>query len=97
MASLEPVTQHRTQLYLPASLYQKVKQRVREEDISMAAFFRSLLEVEFRETKKKEEKVKDKAWKEFFKLAGIGKSGLKDISVKHDKYLVEDELKSWRK
>lgn len=97
MANLEPVTQHRTQLYLPASLYQKVKQRAKDKDISMAAFFRSLLEVEFRETEKEKAKMKDKAWKEFFKLAGIGKSGLKDISVKHDKYLVEDELKSWRK
>lgn len=97
MASLEPVTQHRTQLYLSASLYQKVKQKVNEEGISMAEFFRSLLEAEFEKGKKRKKMVKKKAWQEFFKLAGIGNSGLKDISVNHDKYLVNDELKSWEK
>lgn len=97
MDRMEPVTQHRTQLYLPASLYQKVKKKVKEEGISMAEFFRSLLELEFEKKKEQEKKTEKEAWNALFKLAGIGDSGLKDVSVNHDQYLADDELESWKK
>ena len=96
MDKMEPVSQHRTQLYLPASLYQKVKEKVKREGISMAEFFRSLLELEFEKERKKEKKNEEKAWNELFKLAGIGASGLKDVSTDHDHYLTKDEAGSWQ-
>lgn len=92
---LMPITQHRTQLYLPDFLYQRVRQLAQEKDISMAEFIRVLLEEKFKKAEKERKKAKEKAWKEFFQLAGIGKSGLKDISTAHDRYLAKDEIESW--
>lgn len=85
MNYLEPVTQNRTQLYLPASLYKKLKDKVKEQNISLAEFIRRLLAKELEYEKLADTKEKDKAWKIFLKAAGIGK-GPKDLSHKHDKY-----------
>lgn len=85
MDGLEPVTQHRTQLYLPTSLYQKVKQKAEEENISMAKLFRSLLEEKFKVEVGRRKGAKEKVWQKFFASAGIG-SGPKDLSYHHDRY-----------
>lgn len=81
----EPVTQSRTQLYLPASLYKKLKNKVKEENISLAEFIRRLLAKELNYEVSENVQKKDKAWAIFLKAAGIGK-GSKDLSYKHDKY-----------
>ena len=81
----EPVTQSRTQLYLPASLYKKLKDKVKEENISLAEFIRRLLAKELEYEKLANTKEKDKAWEIFLKAAGIGK-GQKNLAHKHDKY-----------
>lgn len=59
----------------------------------MAEFFRSLLKEEF---KKEDKKEKEKAWREFYKLVGIGK-GPKDLSYSHDRYLTESLWEEDRK
>lgn len=63
----------------------------------MAEFFRSLVELEFEQDGKRKKKTEKEAWKEFFKLAGIGDSGLRDVSAKHDRYLANDELGGWKR
>lgn len=88
MPSLEPVTTHRSQLYLPASLYRKIKERIKEEDISMAEFIRRLIKKELRVKEIEKEKEKERAWQKFLAAAGIG-TGPKDLSYNHDRYLAE--------
>jgi len=39
---------------------------------------------------RKKKKTREEAWKEFFKLAGIGK-GPKGLSFNHDNYLADSE------
>lgn len=85
MSNLEPVTQYRTQLYLPASLYHKVKEKIKEEDVSLAEFVRRLLKKELDMEEKIVQKAKEKAWRKFLASSGIGK-GPKDLSYHHDKY-----------
>lgn len=81
----EPVTQNRTQLYLPASLYKKLKEKVKEDNISLAEFIRRLLARELEYEKLADTKEKDKAWKIFLKAAGTGK-GPKNLAREHDEY-----------
>lgn len=90
MDTRQPVSQHRTQVYFPDDLYKAVKEKAKKEDSSIAAIIRKAVEKEVGKEERANQKEKDKAWKEFFKLAGIGKSGLHDLSVNHDKYLAED-------
>lgn len=96
MNTNEPVTGHRTQIYLPESLYRQIKESAQEEDISMARYIRKIIEKEISKTEKMDTQGKDNAWRDFFKLAGIGNSRIGDISINHDKYLAEalyDEYK----
>lgn len=81
----EPVTQKRTQLYLPASLYKKLKEKVKEDNISLAEFIRRLLVKELEYEKLTDAKEKDKAWNIFLQAAGIGK-GPKNLAREHDEY-----------
>lgn len=53
----------------------------------MAQMIRRLIERSIGKEEKRVKKDKERAWKEFFKLAGIAKSNLKDLSTNHDKYL----------
>lgn len=87
MNTNEPVTGHRTQIYLPESLYRLIIEKANKEEISMASMIRKIIEKSIIKEEKKNKKNKDKAWKEFFRLAGIGDIGLTDISTNHDKYL----------
>jgi len=81
MSIIQQSTQHRTQLYLPKSLYRKIKARSQQEDISMAQFIRNVLSSEFTTDPKKE----DTAWDRLLQGSGIGK-GPKDLSTRHDHY-----------
>lgn len=85
MSNLEAVTQHRTQLYLPASIYQKIKEKIKEENISLAEFVRKVLKKELEKEKKVAQKAKEKAWEKFLAASGIGR-GPKDLSYQHDRY-----------
>lgn len=87
MNTNEPVTGHRTQIYLPESLYRQIIEKANKEDISMAKMIRRIIEKSIGKEEKNAKMDKDKAWKEFFKLAGIAKTNIKDISINHDKYL----------
>lgn len=90
MNTTQPVSQHRTQVYFPDNLYRAVKERAKKEDMSIAKIIRQAVEKEIGKEERANQKEQDKAWKKLFKLAGIGKSGLHDLSVNHDKYLAED-------
>lgn len=85
MTNLESVTSHRTQLYLPTSLFLKLKDKIRQENLSLAEFVRRLLQKEFQKDKQNKKKIKEKSWEKFLAAAGIGK-GPKDLSYNHDKY-----------
>jgi hypothetical protein len=97
MSSSRIVSQHRTQLYLPTSLYQKVKYVAQERNISMAEFIRSTLEEKFSRMQYQQDKRRDYGWMKLRDAAGLGESGLSDVSEKHDDYLANGEVKSWKK
>ncbi len=86
----QPVSQHRTQVYFPAHLYRAVKEKAKKEDVSIAKIIRQAVEKEVGKEEHVNQMERDKAWEEFFKLAGIGKSREHDLSINHDKYLAED-------
>lgn len=90
-------TQHRTQLYLDNFHFSALKQRARKEKKSVAAVVREAIDLMLAKVSKENEKEREKEWEKFFKLAGIGASGLKDGAENHDKYIATDEIKSWRK
>lgn len=97
MNTNEPVTGHRTQIYLPISLYKQVKEKAQQEDISIAQFIRKIIEEEVEKKKTKQNQDKEKAWEKLFAMAGFIKSEPGDLSINHDKYLAEDEVSSWRR
>ena len=79
-------TQHRTQLYLNNYQFSTLKQKAEREKKSMAAVVREAIDLVLEEESKENAKNREKEWKKFFKLAGIGASGLGDLSYNHDKY-----------
>lgn len=91
------ITAHRTQIYLDDFRYNELKDRARKEGKSFAQVVREAIDSVIRNREVEALKKKDKTWQEFLKLAGIGSSGLTDVSKNHDKYLTEDEIKSWRR
>ena len=91
------ITAHRTQIYLDDFRYNELKKKAQKEGKSLAQVVREAIDsvVKNREVKDLKKKEKDRA--EFLKLAGIGESGLTDISTRHDEYLAKDEIKKWKK
>jgi len=87
MVNLQPVTQHRTQVYFPEDLFREIKKTSQKEDISIAEIIRRAVkkEIEVEGKMKTKEKEKKKVWKKFLASAGIG-SGPKDLSFHHDQY-----------
>ena len=87
MANLQPVTQHRTQVYFPEDLFKEIKKTSQKEDISIAEIIRRAVrkEIEVEGKMETREKEKEKVWKEFLASAGIG-SGPRDLSFHHDQY-----------
>lgn len=77
----------RTQVYLPADIYEKLKQRSEMEGITMATQIREALAQYVVEQTVDEEghilRPDDPIWD----LVGIGQSGITDGSVNHDKYI----------
>lgn len=75
------VAEKRTQVYFPEKLYRDVKKRAKAESKSLAAVVREAVQ------KHMEEKKIDWENDPIFKLVGIAKSGVTDLSVNHDHYL----------
>lgn len=75
------VAEKRTQVYFPEKLYRDVRKRAKYESKSVAAVVREAVE------KHLEEKEIDWDNDPIFKLVGIAKSGVTDLSVNHDHYL----------
>ncbi len=76
----------RTQVYLPQSIYAKLKKRADDEKLTMATQIREALAQYVVETESRRPKGipdDDPLWD----LIGIGNSGLTDASVNHDKYI----------
>ncbi|MDI6727823.1 MAG: CopG family transcriptional regulator [Thermodesulfovibrionales bacterium] len=78
------VAEKRTQVYFPMELYKKVEKKAKKESRSSAAIIR---EAVAQYLEKEEEKEIDWENDPIFKLAGIMKSGVGDLSVNHDYYL----------
>ena len=78
------VAEKRTQVYFPADLYNKVEKKAKKESMSSAAIIR---EAVAQYLEKEEDKEIDWENDPIFKLAGIMKSGIGDLSVNHDYYL----------
>ena len=78
------VSEKRTQVYFPEDLYSKISKRAKQESKSSAQIIREAV-VEYLEKKKEQELD----WENdpIFKLVGIAKSGVADLSVNHDHYL----------
>ncbi|MBI3290541.1 hypothetical protein HYZ78_04050 [Candidatus Microgenomates bacterium] len=91
------ITAHRTQIYLDDFRFRELKKTAQREKKSLAQVIRDSVDLTFNEKKKVEMKEKEKAWREFLKLAGIGKSGLTDLARRHDYYFAKDEISSWNR
>ena len=90
-------TQHRTQLYLDNYQFNTLKQKAKRESKSLAQVVREAISLILEQESREDIEEKEKEWRKFFKLAGIGASGLRDVAENHDKYIASDEIKSWRK
>ncbi len=81
---MKKVSEKRTQVYFPESLYRQIAKRARTESKSSAQVIREAV-TEYLERKGKQ----DIDWENdpLFKAVGIMKSGIKDLSINHDHYL----------
>lgn len=86
MSNTQLVSEHRTQVYFPRDLYRAVKERAKKEEKSIAKIIRRAVEKEVLMERKSNQKKRDKVWKEFLSLSGIG-SGPSDLSENHDSYI----------
>lgn len=76
------LSEKRTQVYFPKEVYRRIEEKAKKESKSSAAVIREAVERYL-------EEERDIDWENdsIFKLAGLGDSGLGDLSVNHDKYL----------
>lgn len=77
------LSEKRTQVYFPIDLYRRIVKKARAESRSSAAIIREAVENYLGEKDKEIDWDNDP----IFKLVGIMKSGLGDLSVNHDHYL----------
>ena len=70
----------RTQIYLDPEVHQRLKERAKEEGISLAELIRRMA---------KEYLRKEASPEDFLAIIGLGQSGKTDISEKHDDYLTQ--------
>lgn len=90
-------TQHRTQLYLDSFRYNNLKHKSKIERKSLAQVVREAIDLMLVRQEEIGKKEKEKDWEKFLKLAGIGSSGLRDLSYHHDRYYTYGEIKSWKR
>ena len=70
----------RTQIYLDPEVHRRLKERAKEEGISLAELIRRMA----RDYLRKEASPRD-----YLAIVGLGQSGKTDISEKHDEYLAQ--------
>ena len=75
----------RAQIQLEVTLYEQLKDKARELGCSIA----ELARVSIRE--KLESDSAESKWAASLKLVGAHRSGLHDLSIKHDDYLTHEE------
>ncbi len=73
----------RAQIQLEASLYEQVKEKAKELGCSIAEFARTSIK------EKLDSDSAERQWSVSLKLAGTHRSGLRDLSIKHDDYLTD--------
>lgn len=78
-----PVSEVRTQIYLPKQLYQRLKRVAERRKVSKAAVVRQALEQHLKEDRAASPWENDPIWN----IVGGGKSTKGDLSVRHDDYL----------
>ncbi len=93
-----PLSEKRTQIYLPLETHRALKARARRDRTSMAEAVREALGQYLAEASA----VFDPAKDPILKLAGFAKDrdGATDVSVNHHKYLIEaleKESRRWRR
>lgn len=76
----------RAQIQLEASLYEQVKEKAKELGCSIAELARMSLK------EKLDSDSAEHQWAASLKLPGTHRSGLRDLSIKHDEYLTDE---SW--
>lgn len=69
-----------TQIYLEPEVHRRLKERAKEEGVSLAELLRRIAKDYLR---------KEFSQKEYLAIVGLGKSGQTDISEKHDDYLAQ--------
>ena len=75
----------RAQIQLESTLHDRVKARAKQLGCSIAEFARISLK------EKLESEDAERRWETSLKLAGTHRSGLRDLSIKHDEYLTDGE------
>lgn len=70
----------RTQIYLEPEQHLFLKEEAKRQGISIAELLRRILDSYVQQTRPKED---------FAKIVALGRSGLSDVSEKHDKYLAK--------
>ncbi len=75
----------RAQIQLEASLYERVKEKAKELGCSIAELARMSLKEKLDSDSPKSQ------WADSLKLAGTHRSGLRDLSIKHDYYLSDEQ------
>jgi len=70
----------RTQVYLTPEQHTSLKEEAQKQGVSLAGFLRRVVDEYLHQAKPKEE---------FMKIVALGRSGRRDVSEKHDKYLAE--------
>jgi metal-responsive CopG/Arc/MetJ family transcriptional regulator len=78
---------NRTQIYLEPELSEALDRLARKRSTSRAAIIR----LAAHDLVTREEAGSGS----ILELAGIGRSGLSDVSERHDEYLAEDEMARW--
>jgi hypothetical protein len=75
----------RAQIQLESSLYEQVKEKAKELGCSIAELARMSIK------EKLDSDSTKRQWAASLKLAGAHRSGLRDLSTKHDDYLTDEQ------
>jgi hypothetical protein len=75
----------RAQIQLEASLYEQLKEKAKELGCSIAELARMSIK------EKLDADIVERKWSVSLKLAGTHRSGLRDLSIKHDDYLTDEQ------
>lgn len=78
------LSEKRTQVYFPVDLYRRIEKQAKKESRSSASLIREAVGKYLAEAQEKEIDWENDP---FFKLVGIAKSGMRDLSTNLDHYL----------